>query len=117
LSDFVEVSIKSELKDGILNKVVVKGRELLVVSAGGNIYCADARCPHLSGDLSKGTLQGTVLTCPVHHSRFDLKDGSVVQWTDWSGLAASVSKIFKSPRALKTYPVKVDGDKVLASID
>jgi 3-phenylpropionate/trans-cinnamate dioxygenase ferredoxin subunit len=117
LSDLVEVSVKSELKDGVLTRVVVKGRELLVVNVGGNIYCADARCPHLSGDLTKGTLQGTVLTCPVHHSKFDLKDGSVVQWTDWSGVAASVSKLFKSPRALKTYPVKADGDKVLVSIE
>jgi 3-phenylpropionate/trans-cinnamate dioxygenase ferredoxin subunit len=117
LSDFVEVSSKDELKDGVMKKIMVKGRELLLVNVGGNIYCTDVHCPHLSGDLSKGTLQGTVLICPVHHSRFDLKDGSVVQWTNWSGIVASVSRILKSPRDLKTYPVKVDGDKVLVNID
>lgn len=117
LGEYVEVTLKNDLKEGVLSRLKAKGKDVLVVSLGGNIYCTDVRCPHLSGDLSRGTLLGTVLTCPVHHSKFDLKDGSVVQWTDWSGLTASISKAFKSPRPLKTYPVKVDGDKVLVLVD
>ncbi len=100
-----------------MKKVDLEGHGLLLARIGGQYYCVDSKCPHLSGDLSKGTLEGTILTCPVHHSKFDLANGHVAQWTDWSGLTASVSKIFKAPRPLRTYPVKVDDGKVLAGID
>ena len=42
MSDLVEVSSKDELKDGVMKKIMVKGRELLLVKVGGNIYCTHA---------------------------------------------------------------------------
>jgi 3-phenylpropionate/trans-cinnamate dioxygenase ferredoxin subunit len=55
----------------------------------------------MGGNLSQGTLEGTVLTCPRHHSQFYLVDGHVISWTDFSGLKKSIGKLFKSPRPLK----------------
>jgi 3-phenylpropionate/trans-cinnamate dioxygenase ferredoxin subunit len=117
MSDLIEISNVNGLKDGYIKTVSVNGRELMVTKVGDSFYCAEARCPHMSGDLSKGALNGTILTCPLHGSQFDLKDGSVVRWTDWTGIKASISRAFKAPRPLKTYPVKVEGDKVFVSVD
>lgn len=117
MSDFIEVCKKDELKDGAMKKVDIKGREILIARIGDKFYCVDGRCPHLGGDLSKGTLDGTVVTCPLHHSQFDLSDGRVIRWTNWTGLVSTITKAFKSPRPLVTHEIKLEGDQVLARFD
>jgi 3-phenylpropionate/trans-cinnamate dioxygenase ferredoxin subunit len=77
-----------------------------------NFYAVDNRCPHMGGDLSQGKLEKTIVTCPRHHSQFDLSDGHVVRWTDWTGIKLSLAKVARSPRPVKTHHVKVEGGKV-----
>ncbi|MBI1825388.1 MAG: Rieske 2Fe-2S domain-containing protein [Planctomycetes bacterium] len=57
------------------------------VSAGGNEYAVfrltepdrvvitDNACPHASGNLSSGAVEGGVVTCPWHQWKFDLDRG------------------------------------------
>jgi 3-phenylpropionate/trans-cinnamate dioxygenase ferredoxin subunit len=87
-----------------MTQVSVGGREILVARVGDRYYSADNRCPHMGGNLSQGTLEGTILTCPRHHSQFDLTDGHVVRWTDWTGILLATGKLLKSPRPIKTHP-------------
>lgn len=110
---FVEIATIEELMDGNMKMAKINGHEILLARVGDNYYSADNRCPHMGGNLSHGTLDGTVITCPRHHSQFDLTDGHVIRWTDWTGLKKSVGKLLKSPRNLKTYNVKVEGEKIL----
>jgi 3-phenylpropionate/trans-cinnamate dioxygenase ferredoxin subunit len=117
MSSFVDVAGVSEIVAGSLRKVTVAGQDILVARVRGTFYAMEARCPHMGGDLSQGALQGSVLTCPRHHSQFDVSDGHMVRWTDWSGLKAGAAKLFKSPRGLKTYPVKVEGGRVMVAAD
>lgn len=113
MSDYVEVSSVSELPDGVMKKFNVEGKQVLLARVGNDYYAADNLCPHLKGSLAEGQLEGTVVTCPKHGSQFDLTDGHVVRWTEWSGIKQSLAKTFKSPRPIKTYEVKVEGDKIL----
>ncbi len=92
------------------------GKELLLAQVGDKYYCVDNRCPHLGGDLSAGELEGTVVTCPVHHSQFDLKDGSVIRWTDWSGIKLKLSNLFRSPRTLTNHDLIIEEDTILVKI-
>jgi nitrite reductase/ring-hydroxylating ferredoxin subunit len=92
MDGFVEVAKKDELGPGAMKKVSVAGHELLVARACESYYCADNRCPHLGGDLSHGTLEGTVVTCPDHYSRFDIASGSVIQWTNLAGVVARTAR-------------------------
>jgi len=60
------------------------------VSAGGNefavfrltdpdrVIVVDNACPHASGNLSGGAVEGGVVTCPWHQWRFDLDRGVCV---------------------------------------
>lgn len=98
---------------GQMKKVVLNGNAILIARAGDTFYAADNKCPHLGGDLSQGKLEGMVVTCPRHKSQFDLSNGNVIKWTDWTGVKLSVARKFKSPRPLKVYEVKVEGDKVM----
>ncbi len=113
---FEEVATKDELMDVNMKMAKVNGHEILLARAGDDYYAADNRCPHMGGDLSKGRLEGTVVTCPRHHSQFDLADGHVIRWTDWTGVKLSLGKVLKSPRPLKTYDVRVEGEKILVDL-
>lgn len=113
MSDFIPVMKTGDLGDGAMKKVRADGWDLLVARRGDQYYALEPKCPHLGGDLSKGSLSGTVLTCPVHGSQFDLTDGRVLRWTDWTGIKLGLARTLKAPRGLKTYDVKVEGDQVL----
>lgn len=116
MSTFVEVAKTDELADGAMKQVSVGGQEILLARVGERYYSADNRCPHMGGNLSQGTLEGTILTCPRHHSQFDLTDGHVVRWTDWTGIMLATGKLLKSPRPIKTHQVKQEGDRILVDI-
>jgi 3-phenylpropionate/trans-cinnamate dioxygenase ferredoxin subunit len=116
MAEFMEVPGANELQSGQMKMFDVGNREILLARVGEDFYAADNRCPHMGGHLSEGKLEKTVVTCPRHHSQFDLVDGHVVRWTDWSGLKLSMARVLKSPRPVKTYRVKVEGGKVLVGV-
>jgi 3-phenylpropionate/trans-cinnamate dioxygenase ferredoxin subunit len=117
MAGFVEVPGGYEIKSGQMKLFTVAGRQVLLARFGDDFYAADNRCPHMGGKLSEGKLENTIVTCPVHHSQFDLTDGHVVRWTDWSGLKLRLARVIKSPKPIKTYKVKVEGAKVLIETD
>ena len=88
MSELVKVAQVDELKDGAMKEVLAQGREILLARVGDNYYAADNRCPHMGGKLSRGKLEGTIVTCPRHGSQFDLSDGRVVRWLKGSGLVS-----------------------------
>jgi 3-phenylpropionate/trans-cinnamate dioxygenase ferredoxin subunit len=116
MGDLVQVGEAGELGDGTMKEVLAQGREILLARVRDNYYAVDNRCPHMSGKLSQGKLEGTIVTCPRHGSQFDLRDGRVVRWLKSSGLISKVSKVLKSPRPLVTYNVKLEGDRILIEI-
>jgi len=116
MANFVQVGKTGELEDGTMKEVLAQGREILLARVGDKYYAADNRCPHMRGKLSQGKLEGTVVTCPLHGSRFDLRDGQVVRWLKGSGLVSMIGKALKSPKPLAIYNVKVEDDRILIEI-
>jgi Ferredoxin subunits of nitrite reductase and ring-hydroxylating dioxygenases len=116
MSGFTEVARKGELQDGEMRKVCIGERELLIALAGGRYYCAENRCPHLGGDLSRGTLAGAIVTCPDHFSEFDLASGAVIRWTNLTGIVARIDRQTRPPKPISVYEVKVEGDLVFARL-
>jgi len=113
VTGFVEVAKVSDIDNGMMKKVVIGDRAILLANVQGRLYATDALCPHLQADLSEGTLHGTVLTCPLHGSEFDIRDGHVVRWTDLSGTLLAYAAKSRPPHPLPTYPVSIVGDRVL----
>jgi 3-phenylpropionate/trans-cinnamate dioxygenase ferredoxin component len=113
VADFTDVIGEQELPSGSMSRVRADGRDLLLANVDGAFYAADAHCPHLRANLTKGVLDGTVVTCPLHGSQFDLTDGRVVEWTRWSGAVKAVASAVRHPRPLRVYEVKVDAGRVL----
>jgi 3-phenylpropionate/trans-cinnamate dioxygenase ferredoxin subunit len=116
MGDFIEIARMSDLEEGAMKKVSAGGRELLLARTAQNIFCADNRCPHLNGDLSRGKLEGAVVTCPDHNSQFDLASGAVIRWTNLAGTVARIDRRAHPPKPLTVYEVKVEGDRVLVRL-
>ena len=116
MAKYLPVGKAGEFSDGSKKKVTVEGQEIMVARVGSNYYAVANRCPHMGGDLSNGTLEGTVITCPRHGSQFDLRDGKNLRWMKGSGAVAAIGKALKSPRPVLTFKVKVEGDTISVEV-
>jgi len=113
MEEFIRLTTTEGIEAGGMKSAELDGHEMLVAHAGEEYFVADARCPHMGGHLVDGTLEGTILTCPRHHSQFDLVDGRVIRWTDWEGATLGMAKLLRHPRPLRTYAVTVEGIDIL----
>ena len=115
MSEFTEAAKIDELKSGAMKKVIVQGHEILLARVGDKYYATDDRCLHMKGDLSQGKLEGTVVTCPVHGSQYDVSNGHVVRWLK-GGLMSKLAGALKMSKALTVYNVKVEDGRVLVEV-
>ncbi len=116
MDDWLEVPEAGNLARGSMKEVSAGGREILLVRSGETFYAVDNRCSHLGGKLSEGELDGTVVTCPLHGSRFDVTDGTVVRWLKGTGLLTTIGRMIKSPQPIRTYPLKMADDRLLIRV-
>jgi len=107
---FVKVADISEIPIGNRKMVKLEGKEILLTNIGGTYYAVGNRCTHAGGDLSKGSLDGNIITCPRHGSKFDVTTGKVVSGPKILFLRPTIND---EP----SYEVKVDGREILLKID
>jgi len=70
---------EAELPDGTTTGVVIEGRQILLHRDGERVNALDDLCSHAGALLSRGDVTDCVVTCPLHESRFDLRDGHIVR--------------------------------------
>ena len=78
LKEFVPVLSDAELREGEMKRADAGGVPVLLVRCEGEVCALAHTCSHLGGPLSEGKLEGDVVQCPWHGSRFNVRDGSVV---------------------------------------
>ena len=106
---FFEVAKINEIPEGIMKPVTIQGKEILVVNYNGNFYAINRKCTHMGGDLSKGKLDGKIVTCPRHGSRFDVTTGKSI-----SGPKIGFLKLKTKDESI--YEVKVEGNSIKVNI-
>lgn len=107
--EFVKVAETAEIPVGSRKIVTVQGKEILIANVGGAYYAMGNKCPHAGADLSKGLLEGNIITCPAHKAKFDITTGKVVfrpKFWLWT---------MKLDDA-QSYDVKVDGNNILLGL-
>ncbi|HXF36703.1 MAG TPA: non-heme iron oxygenase ferredoxin subunit [Actinomycetota bacterium] len=102
MADFVRVGEAGEVGEGDMAAYVVDDRTVAIANVGGTLYAFDDVCTHAACSLSEGDLDGTVVECPCHGSRFDVTSGEVVE-----GPAAD---------PIDTFEVREDGGELQVSI-
>jgi 3-phenylpropionate/trans-cinnamate dioxygenase ferredoxin subunit len=96
---FVKVATGHECPPGTMKRVMIGGRPILIANVDGCFYAADDTCTHEDASLSKGSLKGDLVTCPLHGSRFNLRTGEVLDEP--------------ADIPLNTYAIRVSGSEVL----
>ncbi|GHO42101.1 Rieske 2Fe-2S domain-containing protein [Ktedonospora formicarum] len=69
---------EQEVEDDKLYRVTAAGVPVLVLRQREQWYAISATCPHAGAPLDEGMLQGDIVECPWHGSRFCLRDGRVL---------------------------------------
>jgi nitrite reductase/ring-hydroxylating ferredoxin subunit/uncharacterized membrane protein len=76
--EFTAVLPGADLRDDKPIRAEHQGTPILLIRRGQQIYALAETCSHLGGPLSEGTLDGDLIQCPWHGSRFSIRDGHVV---------------------------------------
>jgi len=74
---WVRVLEESELQDDVPAGVQADGRQILLYRHDGTLYALDNLCSHAACLLSRGSVEGLTVTCPLHGSQYCLADGSI----------------------------------------
>ncbi len=123
---FVEAAKTTDIAAGGMKAVELNSKTLLLCNYEGRFYALERRCGHMCAPLEMGTLEGYILTCPMHKAQFDITTGEALSGPvpdDFGSqpLPERIGDFFKyigslmakiDTHDLKTYPVKVEGQTV-----
>jgi len=112
MAKLTDVCQTTDVPPGTMKGFKCGDLDVLVANVGGEFYAVEGVCPHMSGYLASGRLEGADVVCPVHGARYDLKTGKVSKDLPW--LMKKLSKT--QPRVLATHPVQVRAGKVPVGI-
>lgn len=73
------VAKATEIREGEMHVVNVAGTKVALTRIDGRLHAFDDTCTHTGCSLADGDLEGTVVTCPCHGSRFDAISGAVLR--------------------------------------
>jgi nitrite reductase/ring-hydroxylating ferredoxin subunit len=76
--DYEAVILFEQVEEQKLYRVTASGVPVVLLRQGKQVYAISATCPHAGGPLDEGPLQGDVVECPWHGSRFCMRDGRVL---------------------------------------
>jgi nitrite reductase (NADH) small subunit len=102
MSDWIEIGKLSDIPQ-LGARVVTSDNGNIAVfrTAQDKIFAIKDECPHKQGPLSQGIVHGDRVACPLHDWKIQLDTGIAVAPDE--GCAA-------------TFPVKMEGDRILLSI-
>lgn len=99
MEKYIEIAHKDEIPEGKAKRIEVGERYIAVFNVGGEYYAIDDTCSHEQASLSQGELEGYIIECPLHGSRFDIRTGQV--------------KSLPAVLPVACYKLMVDGDDIL----
>lgn len=73
--DYEAVMPVERMEEKQLQRVMVAGTPVILLRLGEQYSAISATCSHAGGPLGEGTLEGDVVTCPWHGSRFSMRTG------------------------------------------
>ena len=102
-SQWTEAAAVDEVPTDDVVGMQVGGRDIALYNVDGQIYATDNVCTHGHARLCEGFLEGHEIECPLHQGKFDVRNGQP--------LCDPVTE------AVRSYPVKIDGQRVYLQLD
>jgi naphthalene 1,2-dioxygenase system ferredoxin subunit len=101
-TEWTDAAAVADVPEDDVIGMMVAGRDLALYRAGGEIFATDNLCTHGHARLCDGFLDGHEIECPLHQGKFDVRTGQPT--------CAPVME------AIRSYPVKIEGGRVLLAI-
>ncbi len=99
----IRVATLSEIPPGTTLRITSLQPPILLANVSGTIYACDDTCTHEDSSLALGCLDGELVKCTLHGSRFNVRTGEPMEEP--------------ADEPLRTYPVHIDGDDILIETD
>ena len=101
--NWVTVASRAAIGEGEFIGANADGREIAVFDVDGELFATDNICTHGHARLCEGFLEGHEIECPLHQGKFDVRNGKPT--------------CEPAVEALRSYPVKIEGQRVFVLID
>ena len=72
---WIDIGAAEDLPPGTMQRYESEGQRILIANIDGTPFAVDDTCTHEDASLYMGALQGDKVKCPLHGSRFCLRDG------------------------------------------
>lgn len=106
---FTQITTTEQVLSGSMRSYTVNDRGILIINYDGKYYAMNLKCTHMGGDLSKGKLEGKVVTCPRHGSRFDVTTGECISGPKLGPIKLKIKNEI-------IYKVRVEGNNISVDI-
>ena len=99
---FVFVANVDNFEDGEMNLFILESKEIIVCLVEDKLYAFSGICSHAYAEMINGDLDGHSVTCPLHFSEFDIRNGCPLDPP--------------ATEPLKTFDVLVEDNKVYVNL-
>ena len=101
-SNWIELAAVDAIPEDDVIGIDAGGKSFALYMVEGEVYATDNICTHGNARLCDGFLEGHEIECPLHQGKFDIRNGKA--------MCAPLTE------DVKTYPVKIEGDRVFVEI-
>ncbi len=101
MAEYEPVAKIDEIPDGGMRQFVAHGEPIGLYRVGNDVFAIHDMCTHEETFLTDGEfeIEDMEVECPLHGSRFDVRDGAV--------------RILPATKPVRAYEVKIEGEVVL----
>jgi len=99
---WIDVTATEDIPEDDVMGVDIAGKSIALYRVEGEVFATDNLCTHGNARLCDGFLEGHEIECPLHQGKFDIRNGKA--------MCAPLTE------DVKTYPIKIEGDRVFVAI-
>jgi 3-phenylpropionate/trans-cinnamate dioxygenase ferredoxin component len=100
--EFHPAALAIDVPRDTVKAVMLNGVSLLLIHTEDGLYAIENRCSHAEEPLACGRVKYGWISCPAHGARFDLGTGEALTPP--------------ATAAIRTYPVRIDGDAISVAL-
>lgn len=109
---WVPICPVSEIDPQAARGFSINGQPLVAVRWGDGdnvgVNILQGTCSHMYYPLKDSPVAECMLTCRLHHSRFDVRDGSVQEWGTFPPLIGAALDAIRQSKMLRQFPVRIE---------
>ncbi len=114
---FLEALKISDIAPGGMKAVNIQGEKIIICNYEGKFFAVGARCSHMNAFLDSGTLEGYILTCPLHFAQFDITTGEVLSEPIPESKDSEPALVSEHISGINIYPLRVEGEVIKVDPD